>query len=515
MQTTSRRELWLYSRGDHGLPRVKLVRMDSETPPVARRLLGRRTPARVPLLAVATILIAAAACGTTVPRTAQVDAGQNVGQDLGSTATTTGGDQASGSSSLPGGTSSSQTSSGGSSNPGTPAGVGSSSSGPVQSGSLGSGPSAKGSAAAAKAPLLVGIPYVDQSQSSTFTGAIGAGLATADDKAIYTLLIKNLNARGGVNGHKVVAVFHRVDPTQNSADYSAAACADFTQDHHVSVVFIAFSLDLDRCVIKAGAAVIGNDPSGVNRADYAQLKYVLQPDAIALDQLAELQASEFTAMGLFSSPTPAKVGILYFDEPHYIAAEKVLEAGLAKRGVKVVDREAFHYVASTQDVGQTESQINSAVLRFQADGVTQVLGVETNAWLIGFFGVHAASQSYYPRYGFTSDEVLTNVQSNVPAKELKNSLFIGWTPAYDTADVSVYPNAAKSCLTVMKNNGMDMSTGNERSSALTDCDNLNYLATALTAGGEPLSRDRLLAGAKALGTSFAPADTYIVHQPNG
>ena len=74
------------------------------------------------------------------------------------------------------------------------------------------------------------------------------------------------------------------------------------------------------------------------------------------------------------------------------------------------------------------------MLKFRSAGVTHVLAVEENAWLTGFFGIYSANQDYYPRYGYTSQEPLGNVDSNVPHKELERALFIGWNPVQDVND---------------------------------------------------------------------------------
>jgi hypothetical protein len=230
------------------------------------------------------------------------------------------------------------------------------------------------------ARLLVGIPYLDQQQTSAFTAGFGTGLESGDDKVNYQILIDDLNRQGGVLGAKVVPVFHRIDFTQSQALYEQEACTDFTQDHKVSFVLSGTSPTLTRCLVARGVGVLG-DGSQVNTRDYDSMPYYVQPGSFALDRLAAIQAREFTEMGLFAGPTKARVGVLFYDLPTYRFAEKVLVDGLKRRGVQVVAEEAFHYAASTQDLGQTQGQVQSAVLKFRSQGVTHVVGVELNAWL--------------------------------------------------------------------------------------------------------------------------------------
>jgi hypothetical protein len=353
----------------------------------------------------------------------------------------------------------------------------------VTAGSTGAGGAAT-PVVASHAPILVGLPYVDQQQASVITAGIGSGLATGDLKGMFGALVADLNQHGGILGHPVKIVYYRIDPTSSQTQYEQGACATFTQDNHVLVALGASaSANYMRCIVQHGAAVLGADWSNLLQSDYANLEWVLQPDAIALDRLARIQADQFVAEGLFKSTPPVKVGVLYFDLPQFAAAEKILEQDLAQHGVGVAARQAFNYVGSTGDIGTTEAQVQAAVLKFHSQGVTHVIGVETNAWLIGFFGLDAASQGYYPRYGYTSDEVLSNVAANVPARALQGALVIGWWPAQDLANTSLYP--------------------------LGTCETVRYLTAALTAGGEPVSRASLLAGARAL-TSYSPTDTLQV-----
>jgi hypothetical protein len=350
-------------------------------------------------------------------------------------------------------------------------------------------------AVAPSAPIVIGIPYVNQQEENAVTGGIGSGLQNADDQAMFSLLISDVNRHGGVLGHPLQAVYHSVDPTQTEAQWEQSACSDFVQDHHVLVAFrAATTINYLKCVTQGGAAVIGTDWSNLVQSEYQQLQWVIQPDTFALDRLARIQATQFEAEGLFASPAPAKVGILYFDVPEFATAEGILEHSLAAEGVDVVDRQAFNWVGSTQDVGGTAARVQ-------------------NAWLIGFFGLDAANQNYYPRYGYTSDEVLSNIAANVPAKALQGSKFIGWWPAQDLADTGDYPPAEKACVEFMNAHGQATSTGNERSSALGDCESIYYLVAALKAGGEPFSRASLLAGARRLtAASYQPVNTFGISE---
>ena len=399
--------------------------------------------------------------------------------------------------------------------------------GPAQSGTPGAGAIAEGSTTGgvgatsrsqlpratatvtARAGIIsLGVPYLDQGQTNAFVGSLGNGLATGDTKTATAARIADLNKHGGILGRKVEAHYHQVDINSSPGEYQQAACAAFTQDHKVQyVVDIGLGSTFLTCLTKAGVGIISTSNAQLTRAGYRHFPGFVQPDAMALDRISETQASQFLAMGLFGDVKLARVGILYFDKAEFIAAEQVLERELAKRGITVAARQALHYVASTNDVPQTASEDSSAVLKFRSAGVTHVLAVEENAWLTGGFGIAAASQSYYPRYGFTSNEPLGNIAANVPARELRDALFIGWDPVYDVPDTRELTPAAKTCLRFFGHTAQD--TPNQRAALVSACESVEFLRAALTAASSTNGAQSLVAGATRL-TGFASGFTFRV-----
>jgi ABC-type branched-subunit amino acid transport system substrate-binding protein len=367
-------------------------------------------------------------------------------------------------------------------------------------------------------PIYIGVPYADSQQANTMLGSIGKGLAGADVKAIYEALVADLNARGGIRGHQVKLVFYKIDITSNVPQEEQAACQAFTQDHHVLVAMGDASPAYSRCILKGGAAVVQSTFSDNLASEYAGLKYVYQPAGIPQDELMALYGPALKQMGYFDSVTPIKLGVLYEDLPAYHKAEQVLEKQLNALGIKVEIKQAFAPVQSQSDIGANQSQVQGAVLRFRAAGVTHVIGVENNAWLIGFFGVGAASQGYYPRYGYDSNEVLSNVATNVPAEALKGAVFLGYYPPYDVLDTKQFTPAGQQCLALLVKKGIAVpNTCNGHSDSMTACDNVRFLEAALAAapaGGE-VNRDLLAAGVGALGSSYRSAITFSTSFASG
>lgn len=446
-------------------------------------------------IALATLL-AVAACGSTVQvrGSATVDGLGTSALGLAQDGTTTSGPVAAG-----------------------PAGAATTSAGPAGSAAAVVGPAerpgspdavASVSATSTQAPITVGVPYVDQSQSSAFTNSVGSGLATGDAKAATAARVAYVNAHGGVLGRKLVAYYQALDINSSPAQYQQVACAAFTQDHKVQyVIDMGLGDSFLSCMAKAGVGVIATGNSLKTSAGMARFPGYVQPDALALDRVARLQASQFLALGFFDDLKLTKVGILYYDHPEFAAAEKVLEQELAARGVLVAARQAITYVDATSKVPQAVSESNNAVLKFRSAGVTHVLAVEENAWLTGGFGISASSQSYYPRYGYTSQEPLGNIAANVPAAELKRALFLGWDPVYDVPDLAQVTSAGRACLRFFWQQPQD--TPNQRAALVSACESVDFLKAVLTAAGRADGAPSLLDGAAKL-SGFGSAYTFRV-----
>lgn len=357
-------------------------------------------------------------------------------------------------------------------------------------------------------PIKVGIPYIDAEFSNAFVSGIGAGLATGDFKAGFEQRLAELNERGGILGRKVVGVYHELDPNAQPGQYEQSACAAFTDDEPVQYVFDpGLGGTFLSCLAAAGVGVLNYSQSLLTRRGLNSYPGFILPDSVALDRLAEAQAERFQEMGYFGDLKTTKVGILFYDHPEFIAAEKVLEQALAQRGIAVAARQAMRYVASTSDVSQTAQEANSAVLRFRSAGVTHVLAVEQNAWLTGFFGINAASQNYYPRYGYTSQEPLGNIAANVPERALQDALFFGWNPVADVPDLDELTPAGRTCLAAFRN--FEQQTPNQRGTYTSVCESVDLLEAAVTAAGTSTGAATLVNGAAML-EDFASSNTFRV-----
>ena len=186
--------------------------------------MGMRPPmrARQAVLAIAVLSLVASACGSTAPRTGVSGApvaapgaatGSNSGGGL---SIPSAGSSAGSAGSLGGGSLGGGTSTGGSVGGGTTTGG---SGGTTTGGGTTSGGTTTGGGGAlppgvTATTVNVGLAYVSNSGSAN--AALGAGSQDqGDSRRSYKVMLKIVNAQGGLDGHRIIPIYHHYDNTSN------------------------------------------------------------------------------------------------------------------------------------------------------------------------------------------------------------------------------------------------------------------------------------------------------------
>src|SRR5205085_6057198 len=87
--------------------------------------------------------------------------------------------------------------------------------------------------------IYVGVTYAKASGSGTGEQVGKAlsvgGFSSVNERPLIDAMIKDVNAKGGVLGRKLVPVYATYDPadTRPYSQQSQATCASFNEDHHV------------------------------------------------------------------------------------------------------------------------------------------------------------------------------------------------------------------------------------------------------------------------------------------
>jgi ABC-type branched-subunit amino acid transport system substrate-binding protein len=358
-----------------------------------------------------------------------------------------------------------------------------------------------GSASRTTGTIQVGFQVAVNTQAA-FT-ATGASSHPADEYHMVKALVAWVNATGGINGRKLVAVIHPTDPTSGTfASQAAAACADFTQDHHVVAIAstpVSSTDDLLRCAAKAGVPEIDQSLWSFDDEYYRQYPGLLyQPGRASSSRWPRATVAGLDAAGYFSGG--ARVGLLSFDAPVYTRIVNRLRAEMQRRGHVFASEVSVATPPSVADFGAMSAAIGNAILKFRQNGVDHVM-FAASAELPFFFMAQAESQQYRPRYGLSSnDGPDTQINIGAPDAQLRGALAVGWLTATDVADDkagSIRSATVKLCEAIMAKYGAE-ATGFYSDS---HCDSMFFLRRILERATDT-SVQSLQSAADSLGTSY-------------
>ena len=393
-------------------------------------------------------------------------------------------------------------------------------------GKVGSGATAGSTASApgiTPTHIYVGGSYVsDAAAADAALGTTGLNPGNTQDEA--NVLVRYLNAHGGIAHRKIVPIWFDGSATQNVQTEYQAACAKWTQDNKT----FAFGLgDLtagnpvfDQCAADAHAF---NMTTGAVALEDRPILQHFSTD-IALTELTNDDAMRVTIDGLsrqgyFSSG--AKVGIATWDEGDFAyGVQHVALPALARSGFHDVPAQYVAVPQSEGDLSATSASVNNAVLKFRAMGIDHVLlfdgaaGINGAGTLVLLWMNDAQSQHYNPRYGLNSTSGLSTLAPDLPPQQMAGSIAVGWIPVLDETPgdypTSKYPATAQRCLRIMAAGGERPSTVNQTGVELGICDWFFFLRQTLDPIADSLTTSDALAAINGAGHSFASGAVFGV-----
>lgn len=368
--------------------------------------------------------------------------------------------------------------------------------------------------------LFIGVAYNSQlSEQMGAAGAVGGSTALGDQRKQVEALVRDINARGGVGGRRMVPVFFDVKGETNPSTASQAACSAWTEDNRVfaAMTFVAeMGNDSSYACLTKRQVVFVPLAGESDRAYRAFAPYLWTPTGLSVERAGPIWVKRLAAQKYFTGwnttlgragDAPVKVGLLLGNgarnsQPSMDAAlEKALRAELSRVGVPV----AATFSMSGIDQG------SAAVLRFKDAGVTHVIG----DYSIALFTQAAESQRYRPRYGISSFSGGIALQLFSPPAQLAGTLGFGWSPqgdvdtAQDQGDVS--PAEAR-CRTVMKDAGEPTESRLAWFAMAHACDTFTFFDEVIEGSG---FRPAGLPGAAAGLGAVPPAFTFGISYPGG
>ncbi len=328
------------------------------------------------------------------------------------------------------------------------------------------------------------------------------------------ILIDDINKQGGIDGRKVVPVLHPQDANSNDPSdvVEQETCANLTRDHEVAIVLNADGSDVfQNCLKDAGVFSISG---GLNQRDdeyFKKFPNYFEVGTLSLDAQARLVVQGLHEQGFFDPG--AKVGLLSgSDDAFKRAVDNAMIPTLEGYGVELAAHEVIPTPHSAAQVAAQTAAIQNAVLRFKTEGVDHVLFVETTGDLAYFFMQGAQSQEYWPRYGLGSQDPAQPLADNIDHEQFADAVGLGWAPLQDMGadqdpdETSFAPRQA--CLRLMEAEGEKFADRNAEQVAMTFCDEVAFMKSAVLGVDGAINQSSLIAAAEALGTSFDSALTF-------
>jgi hypothetical protein len=337
------------------------------------------------------------------------------------------------------------------------------------------------------------------------------GLNPGNTQAETNAVIAYINAHGGVAGRKLNAIWYAISTTSNIQQQEQGACTFWTTDNKV-FTFQTGTAVLDQCA--ANAHAIGPAAGDLAQEDTPILNQY--PTDINIDGMSLDRSMRYTVEGLerqgYFSPG-AKVGIATWDQSDF--QWSITHAALPALAAVGIQNPPVAYVTvpeTESDVSSSSADISNAILKFRQAGIDHVLlfdgtaGINSGGTMAILWMNAANGQAWYPTYGLNSTSGLTTGAADEPARELQNSLAIGWNPSLDlsSGDFSAQPMTTdgKLCLQIMSSAGQTPSSQNAEGVALSICDHYFFLKFALDKVSGPLNQATALAAINSVGTTY-------------
>lgn len=419
----------------------------------------------------------------------------------------------------------------GSASAGSASGSGAAGSGPGRAPAGAAAPATGDGLGVSKGAVNVGLTYTvnaDAAQES-----LGSSFQVGDTKSYLDALVAHVNRTGGVKGRKLQPVFYEDDATSGDTQDSRdqARCAFYTQDNEVFAVLDSSAREnFLSCIGKRSMNIGGFEVAGYNEADFVRHPYFFNVNTLTGEKQYRGLVASLVRQKWFTgwdtdagAPGTGKavVGVLSVDFPQItVVTDKILLPGLARAGHQVDPDNVVRLrnPRSSAETGQVVSEIQNAVLRFRANGVTHVIIMDNAGGVTFFFSQGAEGQRYRPRYGVTTANALQGLveSGQMAVEQARGALGLGYVPLSDLpdkdnpADRGPYTNATrKGCLKIYSDAGIAFGDSNSEQVALGFCDKVLFFRLAASKVDGPLNRDTFRASVESLGDSFVASPLQV------
>ena len=355
------------------------------------------------------------------------------------------------------------------------------------------------------ATFKIGMQY--SSNANAAMGSIGGGTFNDDRRKENDAVIAWINKHGGVAGRPASPIYNNIDATANPQTQSESACAQWTQDNHVSVAIprsaVADNDLLRECLKKATTpGILGNTFSRTLTSSFASSPLWFETMPLSLNAYARTYVRGLADQGFFKG---AKVGVVYYDKASFPAA---LKSDLlpALKAVGVTNPSTFGAsIDGASTLASGSQEMSAAVLQFRSQGVNRVIFFEP--WVGYFVFLNTArSQGYSPTYGLSSQEgpQLAMDLGLVSPDQLKDARLVSWSPITDLKGYQPYMGPRlKLCTQIYRAAGITIASDQTSfAGQMGDCETLLVIQDAFTNAPKKLVPQSFRTGMEALGTAM-------------
>lgn len=348
-------------------------------------------------------------------------------------------------------------------------------SGQAPAGAQASGPSRGRGFTATTASI--GLEYVEGGDEFTQSAGFGS-ITVGDTRAVIDTILKDVNAKGGVLGRQIKAVYHATgaaEGTSNPQVTAQSVCSDFTDDNPVIAAVPASPAEV--CLAKRQVTTVGLGSRVLDDRELAiAAPWYRLPSALSFDRLGPVLIDRLVAQGYLTKSS--KIGLLHPDSLVGTRIAATLKKQLAARGFPVTSSFGFD---SSSPLAEPSS-VPNAVLPFRSAGVDRVISLNA---AVAYFMINAEQQGYRPRYALNSYLNLASVMQSVPPRaQLTGAVGVGWVGPNDVdlARLDTKPPSFDTCRDYIRKSGQNLS-GSALFIQTSYCEGVRLILYAAQAGG--------------------------------
>ncbi len=362
------------------------------------------------------------------------------------------------------------------------------------------------SGARVMSPIEIGV--MDVANPAGSADALGIKATnTYTGQQLAEAFVAAQNQAGGLAGRKIKMVEYSASNTGDWPTEEQAACATFTQDHHVdvavSITGILVAENYAQCLTKAHVPDLYDAIAGFDDVALRNNPRLLSFGAPSQDAAMRAEFVGLTKNGTFT-PTNL-IGVIVEDCAFNVRAYDNTIVPLARQLHLRLLRQDVNCLTTTSDLSTFEQQVAGIVLKFQTAGVDRV--TYDSAWasiMMLVIDKQASSQNYYPTYGVNTTGGSGTTASNYSASTLQRTHGVGWEPDADITASTAASHSTVRCRKLFQSAGMTPQTKTDEQNFDTTCTPFFALEAALKkSNGYSRPSGLIFQALEAVGTSLA------------